>query len=532
MRLYFLLIVVAVTMAFAAGSLSLSLRRARLPTDDPGAAARALAEDFRKHNAPLQEITFRTLFPVGDPATFLDPEIAMPQSGRYSHAVISALWRRARDCKVPPPETGRDPALRKFVTWLSFRCHETSELPVYFFETEPFVDPLGRSYALLAVQAREALGLSPDWAQEHVHLFHVTELPWLRDVAVTLEPQRELLTKLTPDALKALVDNDTIVLSSRHVLYKQTTPGLSRSEMSSRLRASGYAVFAREGWDARLAERSFTVETGDDAEGCVHRDGKLCWKTDPAQVYRTASTPMAVLFAFSLLLAALCLWLVFRELRRKHAEEEKKRFALQTLTHELRTPLSSLVLEAEEAMDHYDRLSPAVQRVVMGMCSDIQRLTRLAEASRQYLTSHAGEALISLKPQSLPVNEYLASVLEPYEGRIELAPLAAERSFTLDPYWTALCLKNLVENALQHGEPPVRVRAELVGRRLEIAVEDAGTGPVAPLKRLAKPFVKGDASAGLGLGLAIVRKVVKAMRAEIELATGPTCFRLRLPEMT
>jgi two-component system sensor histidine kinase MtrB len=80
-----------------------------------------------------------------------------------------------------------------------------------------------------------------------------------------------------------------------------------------------------------------------------------------------------------------------------------------------------------------------------------------------------------------------------------------------DPLVLERVVSNLLSNAIRHGEPPIRVRAEQRDRHLRIAVEDAGAGVPEELRaRLFERFARGDGDRGSGLGLAIARAYARA----------------------
>ena len=137
--------------------------------------------------------------------------------------------------------------------------------------------------------------------------------------------------------------------------------------------------------------------------------------------------------------------------------------------------------------------------------------------------------------------------------RIDLLALAAEeaarlegvevggvsRSVDGDPRLLRRLVRNLLENALRHGETPVEVE---VGSgdapdRVRLVVADRGPGiPESERERIFEPFYRpeGQASSegGVGLGLSLVRQIAKRHSGRIQCeprAGGGTRFVLDLP---
>ena len=90
-----------------------------------------------------------------------------------------------------------------------------------------------------------------------------------------------------------------------------------------------------------------------------------------------------------------------------------------------------------------------------------------------------------------------------------------------------MVLRNLLENAHQHGAPPIRVETHPDG----LSIIDAGPG-ISPgnQARLFERFFTTDRRAGTGLGLALARTIVRAHGGDItvESAPGRTVFSVRL----
>ncbi len=123
-----------------------------------------------------------------------------------------------------------------------------------------------------------------------------------------------------------------------------------------------------------------------------------------------------------------------------------------------------------------------------------------------------------------------AETLHPGRLRVEVR---GEAVVSGDASRLGQVLANLVSNALEHGDPAVTVRVAVRQVGDEVVLEIANGGAVAPevLPRVFEPFARGGRR-GLGLGLFIVREVVRAHGGTAEMQSSEaagTVVRVRLP---
>jgi signal transduction histidine kinase len=228
-------------------------------------------------------------------------------------------------------------------------------------------------------------------------------------------------------------------------------------------------------------------------------------------------------------LAGIAAWVLFWTIRRQRQQAEQTRFAFQTLTHELRTPVTDLVLSLEPLRSEFDRLSSSGQDALLRVLDDSQRLVRLTENSKRYL----GVAKYrSLKPNVetiASVSQFLSEIASQVSEKVVIDPQSIDVSIEQDPYWLAICVRNLMANAVVHGKPPVIVKTELVDEVLRISVTDHGQCEFGSLSDLTAPFKKGRGSRGLGLGLSIVQDAVRILGGKLDFKREPTSFALMIP---
>lgn len=216
---------------------------------------------------------------------------------------------------------------------------------------------------------------------------------------------------------------------------------------------------------------------------------------------------------------------------------------LSSVSHELRTPLTSIRLFLDSLRD--GRLSPGEQQKVMELLGgEIERLDKLVlrvlELSRMESGRHPFERRRVLLGDVIreAVEIFDAATLEhptPIEVSIEpdLALIGDRGTLTR-------MLANLLINAWKYTGPDKRIRivAYQTGRQLELVVSDNGMG-IGRGEQLDifDEFARGQGAidrgtAGVGLGLAFVRAIVRAHKGKITVSSRPTegsTFRIQLP---
>jgi signal transduction histidine kinase len=188
---------------------------------------------------------------------------------------------------------------------------------------------------------------------------------------------------------------------------------------------------------------------------------------------------------------------------------------LAAISHDLRTPITSLRLRAEFIDDEDTKARILVtldemQKMVEGTLA-FAREEATSEPTRTVDLAALVESTV------LDLADLGAEVTFADPGRIALAcrPVALRRA-----------VRNLIENAVRYGER-CRVRLDADRDEVRIVLEDDGPGiPEDERERVFEPFVRLEASrsqatGGIGLGLAIARSIVRAHGGDIALANRP-----------
>jgi two-component system sensor histidine kinase ResE len=222
-----------------------------------------------------------------------------------------------------------------------------------------------------------------------------------------------------------------------------------------------------------------------------------------------------------------------------------RRDFVANVSHELKTPLTSIQGFAQAILDGTAGDGAAREHAARVIFDESQRLKRLVEELLDLARLDAGQAALSLA--SVDLTALLADVVDrmqppAQEKGVRLsAQVGALPALVADGDRLAQVFTNLIDNAIKHtpagGE--VRVAAEAQAEFISVSVEDSGTGiPVADLERIFERFYQVDRSRrsgperGAGLGLAISREIVVAHGGAISAESRPglgSRFTLRLP---
>jgi two-component system, OmpR family, osmolarity sensor histidine kinase EnvZ len=212
----------------------------------------------------------------------------------------------------------------------------------------------------------------------------------------------------------------------------------------------------------------------------------------------------------------------FNRMARELAKvEEDRAVMLAGISHDLRTPLARLRLEAEMSVND--------DEARQNMALDIDQLDAIIDKFMDY--ARPGDARLVPVHLSPLVDKEAATFRDPREIHIS-SRLAIDLRVMADETELGRVFGNLFENARRYGRSTdtgiamVTVNYVRSGPWVIVTVRDHGPG-VAPekLAQLTTPFYRGDAArtaaTGAGLGLAIVEKAMQRMGGQFEIDNAP-----------
>ncbi len=245
-----------------------------------------------------------------------------------------------------------------------------------------------------------------------------------------------------------------------------------------------------------------------------------------------------------LLVVLFFVYSMFVILKQKRLSEVKTDF-INNMTHELKTPISTISLSSEVLMQEGIAQEPERLKQYAGIIkNENDRLKRQVDKVLQIATLENGE--ISLRKENLDMHGIIRSALGTLqvmaaekEGSVELE-LAADRfEIQGDQVHLTNVIYNLLDNAIKYSErPEVKVITESTAKHFVICFKDNGLGLAREDRdRIFDKFYRvshGNVHdvKGFGLGLFYVKRILDAHRGRIsvtsELGNG-SMFKVELP---
>lgn len=532
MYFYGILLSLAILMSFGAGFLSLKIPQISMPNVSPVTQVNQLKQKIQTTKKEQFRINSVSMYSLKEISELFDAATMLPRTFEQDTDLIRNLYQFRLSCSshlyAQLKQKKLDQSLQKEFLWSQFQCEYLKLLPEDFFNRSPYTSVFGGSYVFKAIQLKEKFQFDRAWILFHLHLIHVLELRELVKDNIPLPSEYANISMLDDISLRGVFQKEPFIVGDDFVLIQEK---LDRSQINEASRPEevlgNYKVYSLSDWNELIQESPIVPIRVQQNEACLWQEGALCWITNQKNLYRPIQKQSLILFIGSLCVVFISILLVLKKIQTHRREEERKKFALQTLTHELRTPIASLMVTIEDLLNSYDQLPMVMQNQTLKIANDVQRLKRLAEISRQYLNVEAKQMMKFHFQKIESLNQFVQDVLDPYKNQISFELLKQDQTFHLDSYWIGLCLKNLVENAIHHGEKPITISLfkDVCENKIVFQVKDFGV-----LRSYSKKADENSMEVhhGMGLGLSIVKKVITEMGGEFLQNTNPTLFGFRI----
>lgn len=256
----------------------------------------------------------------------------------------------------------------------------------------------------------------------------------------------------------------------------------------------------------------------------------------------------AVMLIVAILTGTLTTKLKLQEKMKAEAEKERVRGnLLRAVSHDLRTPLTSIYGACSAMLESYEELPKDKHLKLLGdIRNDAQWLVRMVENLLSVTRVDADQ--VNLSKRDTVLEELIDAVLVKFHKHYPEQPVQAELpeefvSVPMDAMLMEQVLMNLLENAVFHarGMRNLWIRVQVRGRKAVFLVEDDGCGiPEDRLGQLFTGMLDSEAPtdtsrSSMGIGLAVCSTIIKAHGGEIHAANRPEggasfCFTLDMED--
>lgn len=205
--------------------------------------------------------------------------------------------------------------------------------------------------------------------------------------------------------------------------------------------------------------------------------------------------------------------------------ERQRRFT-SDVAHELRTPVATLLAASTGLEDRSTRDEAAAL-----VAPQLRRLAALTEDLLEISRLDDGRAELHLDEVDLDALVAAEVTASPLAGQVVTTGSAG--MLTCDAPRIALIVRNLLNNAAQHGASPVAIALARTATQVTVSINDSGDGVPEHLRdKVFDRFVRGDASrhgGGSGLGLSLARENARLHGGDLRLSDDGRTFILSLP---
>lgn len=272
---------------------------------------------------------------------------------------------------------------------------------------------------------------------------------------------------------------------------------------------------------------------------------KIYFADTSAYILQNISWMLSLSALFLISIAAIFFFTIRMLLKQKKITEIKNDL-INNITHEFKTPLSTISLAADALNDPSFRQNEGIIKKYTGMISsENKRLTSMVENLLNAASFETGTFKYSLEPISThnlisEVIDQNKDFLNAHSAEIELVLKADQDRIIADVFHLSGVLKNLIENGVKYNEnkPRLKIETENKNDSILISIEDNGIG--ISKEHQSKIFdtfyrvptgnihnVKGN-----GIGLSYVKKMIDVHNGEVFVKSkkgkGSTFF-IKLP---
>ncbi len=303
---------------------------------------------------------------------------------------------------------------------------------------------------------------------------------------------------------------------------------------------------SKPGQEKRMADSPFKYNIILDEHGEPSDYYITLYFSDKALYLMKNSNVLVIMSIMLIVIIAMAYLTITHSMRNQRKIDEMKTNFINNMTHELKTPISTIRLETSYLTENIDLPDCDTKHHIKVIHDENERMLRLVEAVLR--NSRMARKKLTLKYSEIDINRLMADELQRAQVRIADAGGSSSAEYSTentmvygDADHLSNMVSNLIDNAIKYSpkNPNIKVSTSVNGKYVSISISDNGIGISKEDRRhIFENFYRvstGDRHdvKGFGIGLNYVMQVVKAHKGKIdidsELGKGST-FTIRLPK--
>jgi len=227
--------------------------------------------------------------------------------------------------------------------------------------------------------------------------------------------------------------------------------------------------------------------------------------------------------------------LLVKEVSEKAIMDTLKKEFLANLSHELKTPLSVISLALETLL--YEETEESKKNLINRALNRIKELQNLIDTVYLLTFWEKGKETLS---ERVELKNLIEEIINDYKEELESKNLRIflqlkEKVINGDREKIRLMLRNLIDNAIRYNKKggEIRILTDKEENSIILVISDTGIGiDKRRIPLIFEPFIKGEESKGLGLGLSLVKKIAQMHNAQVHIQSQPdkgTTVKVKFP---
>ena len=293
----------------------------------------------------------------------------------------------------------------------------------------------------------------------------------------------------------------------------------------------GRMVYESENYDSSAKKEEIFTQTLFPNDPESRRHYMNVYFPDKDKFIFSSVTFMIPAFAFTVILLLIFLLTIIMAFRQKKLSEMKNDF-INNMTHEFKTPISTISLAAQMLNDDSVRKSPNMMQHISTVINDETKRLRF-QVEKVLQMSMFDRQKATLKLQEVDANSVINNIVntfklkvEKYGGCINASLDADDPIVNVDEMHFTNVIFNLLDNAVKYRREDIPLELNVKTRnlpngRIEISIQDNGIGMKKDdLKKIFEKFYRVSTGnrhdvKGFGLGLAYVHKMITELKGDI-----------------